>query len=60
MPDLHIENQGLNQNLREHHIEFGDDALDHFHVGPRGENKQRIGTFVRDHFHLAEQLNVTG
>ena len=53
-----INDQRLDQHLRQRHVNLGDDILDHLHVLPRGIDQQRAGTRVRNNFRLAEQLNL--
>ena len=58
LADGHVHDDGLDQHLRQRHVQLGDDALDDFHVLPRGVNQQRTAAFVGNDFCLAEQLDL--
>ena len=54
----HVHDDRLDEHLGKQHVQFVNDALDPFHVLPRGKNQQRIAPLVGDDFRLAENLDL--
>src|ERR1043166_1616998 len=57
--DIDLDDDGLDQDLGQNDIEFGDDIGDHFHVLARSKNQQGIHALIGDNFGLAEDLNFS-
>src|SRR5665213_3601368 len=52
-----VNDGGLDEHLREWHVELGDDAFDDLHVRPRGVNEKRTAALVGNDFRFAKQLD---
>src|SRR5208337_4513116 len=57
---INFHDDGVNQDLGQHDIQFANNDFNHLHVLVVGENEQGIGAFVGDDFGLAEQLKLSG
>ena len=40
VPQRYVHDDGLDEHLRQRHVQLGDDALDHFQVRPRGVDEE--------------------
>ncbi len=53
----HRDDGRFDEDLRQDHVQLGDDLLDRLHVLLRGVDQQRIGALVRDDLGLTQDLN---
>ena len=57
VPDLDFQDNGLDEDLGQQHIDLGDHVGDHGEILFVGEDKKRIGTLVRHDARIGEQFD---